>query len=181
MDVFTTILETFSAANVTRIKTSLVDMRYAHIPGRFGNLGIRLNLPVIKSIEAFYAAMNRKCTQHGARLDACCSPAPLVGIDTNGCIDGSLINRLLEDAQSSRRVTTAYHNDIGQQRPLCKCTYSRDIGYSSGFQTCFKNHGACLYCFSQKNTKGAAIETAHKLMSSSGKKQAVPDSCCRCD
>jgi hypothetical protein len=179
MDVFEKILEDFSPTGLVRIKTSLADMRYAHVPRRMESLGIRIHLPGDDGIAAFYEAMQQKCAQYGMRLDACCSPPSLIGEGTSGCIDGRLINRLLEDSRSPWRVTTTHHNAIGRQRPLCKCTYSRDIGYSAGFQTCFKSHGACLYCYSQKNMKGAAIDIAQKLLKDGGKYR--PESCrCRC-
>jgi hypothetical protein len=180
MDVFEPILAAGCSNEITRIKTSLVDIKYEHVPRRLENLGIRINLPDEKSIEAFYMAMEHKCRQHGVRLDACCNPQSLAGEGTSGCIDGRLINQMLEDRSCSWRVTNTYHNDIGRQRPLCKCTYSKDIGYSAGLETCFKNHGACLYCYSQKNTKGAAIELAQKLINSNRRDQSESDCGCRC-
>lgn len=180
MDVFEPILVAGRSNEISRIKTSLVDVKYEHVPRRLENLGIQINLPDEKSIAAFYMAMGHKCRQHSVRLDACCTPQSLVGEDTSGCIDGHLINRLLEDGSGSWRVTNAFHNDVGRQRPLCKCTYSKDIGYSAGLETCFKNHGACLYCYSQKNTKGAAIELAQKLITSNLKDRSESDCGCRC-
>ncbi len=181
MDVFERIFESFRSISLLRIKTSLADMRYAHVPRRMDQLGIHVNLPDEKKITAFYRSMKRKCSQYGVRLDACCYPTALVGGETNGCIDGSMINRMLEDCRTPWRVTTSPHNAIGRQRPYCKCTYSRDIGYSAGFQTCFKNHGACLYCFSQKNMKGAAIDIAQKILSDGGRNPYVSDCSCCCD
>jgi len=181
MDVFETVLEAFRPTGFERMKTSLADMRYAHVPRRMGSLGLRINLPDDNTVAAFYRDMQRRCRPHGIRLDACCHPPLLVGEETRGCIDGLLINRLLEETGSTRRVTTDYHNDIGRQRSLCRCTYSRDIGYSAGFQTCFKDHGACLYCFSQRNTKGRAVDEAKKRINNGGKNPIATESTCCSD
>ncbi len=163
LEAFDRILDMFCPMGIERVKTSLVDARYAHVPKRFDKVGFTLDLPSLKVIDNFYEEIKKRCRLYGAQLDICCSPKSLVTGETRGCIDGHLINRLLDKAGTSWRVTTTPHNDIGRQRPTCKCTYSRDIGYSDGFQTCFKHHGACIYCYSQRNMKGAAIDKASAL------------------
>ncbi len=163
-DIFNPVLKLFSLLGVRRIKTSLVDTRYAHVPDRLGRAGLTFDLPGADDVKQLLVEMKSSCARVGARLDICCHPESLVSDDTAGCIDGFTINRALAHAGRPWRVTTRRHNDIGRQRRTCRCTYSRDIGYSAGFQTCFKNHGACLYCYSQKNTTGPVVAEAAGLV-----------------
>ncbi|NIM20530.1 MAG: DUF1848 family protein [Candidatus Latescibacteria bacterium] len=182
IEVFNDVLEAFYPMGIARIKTSLVDDRYAHVPERIGRLGFMLDLPDTEWLEGFYEEMASQCRRFGARLDICCHPESFVTGETNGCVDGRMINELLEDARASWRVTTTLHNDIGRQRPTCRCTYSRDIGYSPGFKTCFKNHGACIYCYSQKNLRGTAIDRATELLREMKERtggKPAPDCTCR--
>jgi hypothetical protein len=160
---FDSVLEMFGTLGVRRIKTSLIDTRYAHVPTRLGRAGFTVLTPADEEVMMLLAEMRSSCARFGARLDICCHPEEVVTADTVGCIDGSLINRALARAGRPWRVTTRLHNDIGRQRRTCRCTYSRDIGYSAGFQTCFKNDGACLYCYSQRNTDGPAMVEASRL------------------
>jgi hypothetical protein len=161
LDTFNRVLKLFSPLGVRRIKTSLVDIRYAHVPDRLGRTGLTVDLPGDTELDRLLDEMRSSARRAGARLDICCHPETGVSNNTAGCIDGFMINQAL--AGRPWRVTTRRHNDIGRQRRTCRCSFSRDIGYSAGFQTCFKNHGACLYCYSQKNTTGLAITKAAEL------------------
>jgi len=108
--------------------------------------------------------MDRVCSRFGARLLVCCQPSRLVEDSTPGCIDGALINRLLKAKGARWRVTETLHNRIGRQRPNCMCTYSIDVGHTPGVASCFDTDAACLYCYSQRNASGRAIEKAKKLL-----------------
>jgi hypothetical protein len=168
-DMFNRVLKLFSPLGIRRVKTSLADTGYAHIPNRLGRIGLATDLPGETALDRLLVEMRASSARAGARLDICCHPEPEVSSDTAGCIDGFMINQALARAGRSWRVTTRLHNDIGRQRRTCRCTYSRDIGYSTGFQTCFKNHGACLYCYSQKNITGPAITEAAGLTGKSSR------------
>jgi hypothetical protein len=173
-ECFESVLESFRALGVKRFKTSLVDDRYAHVPKRLASVGLSLDLPRQNGLALFYQEMDRLCAESGARLDICCHPESFVTEKTSGCIDGFLINRLLERSHAQWRVSTTLHNEIGRQRKTCRCTYSRDIGYSPGIATCFKSHGACIYCYSQRNLGGGPIELASALVKSLDSKAPGP-------
>jgi hypothetical protein len=166
---FESIRSLFVPLGVKRYKTSLVDSHYQQVPERLWRAGLTIDLPGPDEIKRLLKEMYDACHRDDGRLDICCFPEQEVSSQTAGCVDGQMINRALSLAGVGWRVTTRLHNDIGRQRRTCRCTYSRDIGYSAGFQTCFKNHGACLYCYSQKNLTGPAVTEAAELADPSGK------------
>lgn len=150
----------FAEMGVRRIKVSYVDYRYAHVPRRLALCGIE---PVERgedSILAFIDDMARISAKLDMRLDVCCHPARCVNEETAGCVDGHMINRLLERHGSPYRVSVRLHNDVGRQRKTCRCTYSSDIGRSPGVPGCFSGDGACLYCYSQRNLRGPFFQRA---------------------
>lgn len=143
----------FSDLGVRRIKVSCADYAYTHVARRLARYGIE---PVIRSereLQSFIDEMLHVSRECGMRCDVCCNPASGVTDTTAGCIDGSLINALLERHGASWRVSERLHNDIGRQRPGCRCTWSTDIGYTPGIPSCFTTGGACLYCYSQRNMR----------------------------
>jgi hypothetical protein len=139
---------------VRRIKVSSVDYGYAHVPKRLSFHGIEPVRVKDESVLALIDDMMRISEKLGMRLDVCCNPERRVDEETDGCVDGRMINRLLERNGSPCRVTERLHNDVGRQRKTCRCTYSADIGYSPDVPGCFGGDGACLYCYSQRTLRG---------------------------
>jgi len=153
----------FARLGVKRVKTSEVDYSYRHVPKRLEALNLTPDFPHEDEIDDMIESMKETCCNLGMRLDVCCNPQRFVGADTRGCIDGAMINRLLARNGAEWRVTEVLHNDTGRQRKTCTCTFSRDIGYSPGVKNCFPQGGACLYCYSQRNMSGPAIDKARSM------------------
>lgn len=151
--LFTGIARGFRRLGVERIKVSAVDYGYAHVSRRLARHGIEPRECDANAACAFVDEMNRVCAEMGMRVDVCCNPAARTNETTAGCIDGTLINAILEKRGAAHRVSIRPHNEIGRQRPGCRCTWSTDIGYSPGIPGCFTSDGACLYCYSQRNAR----------------------------
>jgi hypothetical protein len=146
---FSRILELFRSLGISRYVTSYVDYQsYPKIERRLESLGLELVRHTEDRFVGFVSRMNDLCRLHRAELQVCCNPA--VSFSDMGCIDGNLLNRLMEERGTPElKCTTTPHNAIGRQRPSCKCTYSHDIGYSTGVTQCYSQGGGCLYCYSQ--------------------------------
>jgi hypothetical protein len=150
LGLFKQIAGAFASLGVRRIKISPADYSYAHIARRLARAGIEPGGRDDAFFRDFLDEMKSVCDGLSVRLDVCCHPIAMVTGETAGCIDGALLNGILAARKSSHRVTEEPHNSIGRQRKSCRCTYSRDIGYSPGIPGCFASGGACLYCYSQR-------------------------------
>ena len=146
---FERILRLFRPLGVTRYVTSYVDFHsYPKVKRRVEALDMEFVEHSSDEIEDFVREMDSRCRSVEACLQVCCNP-PLE-LSESGCIDGRLLNTLMEEALGpSPKCSTTSHNAVGRQRPRCKCTYSHDIGYSPGVTQCYSQGGGCLYCYSQ--------------------------------
>lgn len=159
-------IEGFLALGVERVKASLVHYGYRHVPKRLAACSLQPQPLAEDEAVQLFQQMASICSDWGVKFAVCCNPSILVSDQTYGCVDGRLINELLEERGSPARVTETLHNELGKQRPLCRCTYSLDIGHSPGVKSCFAGTSACLYCYSHRNGGGAVLARAKALLAS---------------
>jgi len=140
------------ALGIVRVTTSRGDARhYPRVPERVAAAGLAW-IPIEEApAVALCHAMDEFCRSHGADFSVCCEPCAPGLRDRWGCVDG----RWLNEGKGPRHApaTTVLHNRIGKQRPACRCTYSRDVGHSTGSATCFSGGYGCLYCYAQAHAR----------------------------
>lgn len=150
MAVFERICSKFVHLGIPRVTTSRADViHYARVAQRIRSLG--LEWVFIEDDVAFRLCqqMDSFCRSGGAEFSICCDPHIEPLLNRWGCIDARWLNSI--KGGQFPGTTEILHNQIGKQRPDCKCTYSRDIGYSPGSATCYSGGYGCLYCYSQGN------------------------------
>ncbi|RJP75538.1 MAG: DUF1848 family protein [Candidatus Zixiibacteriota bacterium] len=79
----------------------------------------------------------------GTRMNSMSPPKITPGSPGTRMNSGALLQPQVAEA------TEVLHNRIGKQRPACRCTYSRDAGYSPGSAGCYSGGFGCLYCYAQ--------------------------------
>ncbi len=137
---------------IPRIVTSRADaVHYPKIVERVRSSGLEWVDIDDESAFSFCDEMEKFCRSKGVDFSVCCDPPAGSIFNKWGCIDARWLNRIKGDEFNS--ATEILHNKIGKQRPTCQCTYSRDIGYSTGSATCYSGGYGCLYCYSQGNAK----------------------------
>ncbi len=150
--LFKKLCDAFTSLGITRVTTSRADS--AHYPRaleRINSVGLEWLRISDNRAENLCRQMDEICRERGAEFSICCEPAIKSLMENWGCIDARLLNRT--KGESYAPATEEPHNKIGRQRPACQCTYSRDIGYSTGSATCYSGGYGCLYCYSQGNAK----------------------------
>ncbi len=149
MDLFAQICGEFLKLGLLRVTTSRADaVHYPRVAERFQKLGLEW-LPIDDQAAGdFCHRMSSFCQSRGADFSVCCDPLFAGLTDNWGCIDARRLNRIKGDDLPALEIL---HNLIGKQRPACQCTYSRDIGYSTGSATCYSGGFGCLYCYAQGN------------------------------
>lgn len=150
--LFERVCAEFLSLGIPRVTTSRADaVRYPKVAERITKLG----LTWIYFEDAFAADFCRQmsdfCRSLRADFSVCCDPLIPGMTDNRGCIDARWLNQV--KGNSSPPATEILHNKIGKQRPPCQCTYSRDIGYSTGSATCYSGGFGCLYCYAQGNAQ----------------------------
>lgn len=154
--VFRELCTAFTSLGIQRVTTSRADARrYPKVKGRVESLGLKWVFITDDEAVDLCAAMDKVCREFGVDFSVCCEPSASPLIAHWGCIDGAWLNRIKGDDPPATEVL---HNQIGKQRPSCRCTYSRDIGYSTGSATCYSGGYGCLYCYSQGSAKLPHIE-----------------------
>ncbi|MCX6639120.1 MAG: DUF1848 family protein [bacterium] len=148
LPLFERLCREFISLGITRVTTSRVDTwHYPRVEQRLEQLGLKMLPPEDAEAVELCQGMAEICRKHGAEFSICCDPPVDSLIRSWGCIDARRLNRVKGADQP--QATEILHNRIGKQRPACRCTYSRDIGYSAGSATCFSGGYGCLYCYSQ--------------------------------
>lgn len=148
LQLFSRITRWMIEHGIRRVVTSRADVvRYPKVLSRLLPFG--LQWLAIKDGEAvkFCKQMAEYVHSRGADFSVCCEPQAGELAIKWGCIDSRWLNRIKGD--QTKPATEKLHNEIGKQRPACRCTYSRDIGYSAGSVTCYSGGFGCLYCYSQ--------------------------------
>ncbi len=150
--IFRRISSEFLGLGIRRITTSRGDaVRYPKVAGRFRKLNLTwLHIPDSEAAD-LCASMAEFIRSRGGDFSICCEPHIPELTDNWGCIDARWLNRI--KGYASKPATEIPHNRIGRQRPTCCCTYSRDIGYSTGSVSCYSGGFGCLYCYAQGNAQ----------------------------
>jgi len=146
-EIFKSIAAQFKESGIKRVTTSRADaIHYPKVAERCSDLGLQWEHIDDERATSFCRDLDRICQSMSINFSICCEPNASDLLKW-GCIDG----RFLNDAKGSSfpETTTIMHNVVGKQRPTCRCTYSRDIGYSTGSKTCYSGGFGCLYCYSQ--------------------------------
>jgi hypothetical protein len=124
-----------------RCVLSFVDL-YAKMSGR----GIaETSREDMKRIAGGFA---KSAAVHGISLQTCCEETDFEeeGIRNGACIDGVLVERLAGRSLGTKRDRN--------QRPLCGCAESADIG---AYDTC---PAGCLYCYANRGGTAVRVNTA---------------------
>jgi hypothetical protein len=148
--LFREVCGAFLDLGIRRAATSRADaVNYPRVVERMNRLGLDWIFIEDEAAVDLCLAMADFCLSRGAEFSVCCNPQ-IPGLSNSfGCIDAKWLN--LTKGKSSPPATEILHNRIGQQRPACRCTYSRDIGYSPGSAGCYSGGFGCLYCYAQGN------------------------------
>lgn len=155
--LFKTILGEFAKLGIRRVTTSRADaMRYPPVAKRIQMLGLEWIHIDDATAEELCKEMDAVCRAKHLDFSVCCEPSVEFLLNRWGCIDANWLNRT--KGEQFPQATKTLHNKIGKQRPACRCTYSRDVGYSTGSATCYSGGYGCLYCYSQGNAKPPNIE-----------------------
>lgn len=127
-----------------RVVISFLDMDYNNTKA-INKLGIRDGSPEEKNEIA--GIITGIAKNHGLVVETCAEEIDLSqhGIQHGCCIDANLIERL-----TGRKLNSTGHSKDKNQRPLCGCVSSVDIGT---YNTCSHR---CQYCYA--NFSASAIE-----------------------
>jgi len=164
-ELFDMVFGVFGNIGVTTWTAALLDLKYRGAANRLKAAGVGVVDLEPEQYRPFFNAMARRVVGAGGRFSICCHPPLEPWVTGDGCIDGRWINELRQRhfGEGTPEVATVKHNvkRRGGQRPLCGCSYSVDISYSTGFRTCatqFEERqtagGCCLYCYSWHGRTG---------------------------
>jgi len=149
LELFGEVLDLFGPLGVTRVTASrLDDWNYPAVAERIGRVGGRIEPVAEQEAVAFMRTLASACGRRGMIYSTCVHPADEELVAVEGCIDGRVINAWIRE-RGGRPVWEAPHNQVGAQRPGCRCTYSLDIGSSPGVPLCSSGGFGCLYCYAQ--------------------------------
>jgi hypothetical protein len=157
IEIFTELCGSFVRIGIARVVVSRADaVRYPRVRARLKSLGLDwIHIEDAKAVD-LCRQMAETCRGFGADFSVCCEPDTGPLRKRWGCIDGKWLSEIKGTEYPA--ATEILHNQIGKQRPLCRCTYSRDIGYSTGSAGCYSGGYGCLYCYSQGQAKPPRIE-----------------------
>jgi hypothetical protein len=147
----------FVRLGISRVTTSRADsLRYPAVAKRTQYFDLEWLHLDDRTAAQFCLEMDEVCRSKDLDFSVCCEPLVASLATRWGCIDAKRLNRTRGE-QLPGAIETL-HNKIGKQRPACRCTYSRDIGYSTGSATCYSGNYGCLYCYSQGNANPPEAE-----------------------
>ena len=147
--IFREVTAAFLDLGIPRVTTSRADAsNYPKVIHRIQSYGLDWEFIADEKAVALCHEMNDFCRGQRTDFSICCEPPDTELTGEWGCIDAHWLNRVKGD---DKPAVAILHNKIGRQRPACQCTYSRDIGYSTGSAACFSAGYGCLYCYSQGN------------------------------
>jgi hypothetical protein len=130
LDLFRSLAEPFARAGVPVVHTSFVTI-YPKVTRRLASASVEIDDYDPDARRDFIARLAASASGLGLRLQTCCEP----GFPIQRCIDGPLLQQL--HPTNSPCPTTRAPN----QRKLCGCTLSLDIGR---YLPC---PNRCLYCY----------------------------------
>jgi hypothetical protein len=157
LERFGEVLDLFEPLGVRRVTASVLDdWNYPAVAERIASVGGRVE----RTRAGFMRELAAACRERAMVYSTCVHPDDGL-VDVEGCIDGRVIN-----GWGGRRVWDALHNDVGSQRPRCRCTYSLDIGSSPGVPLCSSGGFGCLYCYAQGAGLGGQVrERVEEMLS----------------
>ena len=130
LDFFSTLAPVLAENGIQHVITSWVEI-YPKVKARLARHGITAIEPTPAQKETETRYLQETAGQYGLNIHGCCMP----GWPVNRCIDGHLLNLL-----HPKGLKTSTRKAPGQ-RPLCGCTFSKDIGWY------FSCPNGCLYCY----------------------------------
>ena len=130
LDIFRPLAEAFTRTGVPAVHTSFATV-YRKVTRRLAGAGIEFEEYRAEARRGFIAELAGVSAQLGMQLVTCCEP----GFSMQRCIDGELLAKL-HPANEPCRAEGAR-----DQRKLCGCTISLDIGR---YLPC---PNRCLYCY----------------------------------
>jgi len=130
LSLFRSLADPLAGAGVPAVHTSFVTL-YPKVIRRLASAGVELDELDAEGRRRFLEAMSAAAGELGMRVVTCCQP----GIAPRRCIDGELLTELhpAHEPCPNQRAR--------DQRPLCGCTVSLDIG---AYLPC---PNRCLYCY----------------------------------
>jgi DNA repair photolyase len=128
--LFTSLARPVAVAGVPVVHTSFVTM-YRKVVRRLGEYGVEFEKHSPVARRDFLARLGSAASELGLKLLTCCEP----GFPVQRCIDGELLREVHPTNEPCR--TDRARN----QRELCGCTVSLDIGR---YLPC---PNRCLYCY----------------------------------
>ncbi len=149
------IAERLSRIGVRRCIVSFLDLSYRAAALRMEEYGFEQAVPAgAGEREAVVRSIERLLRAFGMSLQVCAQPEPSPRDRTErGCICSELY--IAHGAALGGKYLLPHNEATGGQRPACKCTYSLDIGYTSGLKHCFSFGTGCLYCYSGRGRRPA--------------------------
>ncbi len=129
---FKELARTLNGLEMRTVFTSWVNM-YPKVARRLARYGLRNIGFSAQERRLVCQRLLEQAVFYGLELDGCC----ISELPGRGCIQGALLN----DLHPRGRITSVKR--AKSQRPNCRCTESRDIGW---YYTCA--HG-CVYCYGQ--------------------------------
>jgi len=130
IECFRPLAQAFAAQGVARVHTSFVCL-YAKVRRRAARERVEIVEYPPEERDAFLRRLREEAARFGLEVIACCEP----GQPRGACVNGALLASLHSAGEpcSTRRA--------GDQRLLCGCTESLDIGQ---YLRC---PSGCLYCY----------------------------------
>jgi len=133
---FLPLAESFARAGVTVARTSFVTM-YRKVVRRLAAAGVAIREFAPEERRRLIVQLSDAAAGLGMRIETCCEP----GFPMGRCVDGELLRELHPDREPCR-VERAR-----DQRELCGCTVSLDIGR---YLPC---PNRCLYCYAHPSVR----------------------------
>ncbi len=130
LDVFRTLAEVIGPVGVPVVHVSFVTM-YRKVARRLAARGVEFEEHSSERRREFLAQLASVAAEAGLEVQTCCEP----GFPIQHCIDGRLLRQLHPTTEPCRT------DRAREQRDLCGCTVSLDIGR---YLPC---PNRCLYCY----------------------------------
>ena len=130
VESFLPLAEGFARAGVTVVHTSFVTM-YRKVIRRLAATGVAMSQFAPEERRQILGQLSDAAAGLGLRIQTCCEP----GFPVGRCVDGELLRELHPDREPCRV------DGARDQRELCGCTVSLDIGR---YLPC---PNRCLYCY----------------------------------
>lgn len=169
IELFEEIIDEFAKLGIKSIITSRMDLKtYPYVAYNIKSLGLKIDYPSNGDAETFVAEMDESCRIRNIDFTVCCNPRCRCAynfsipcsetrlhhiMNRRGCIDSRIFNemKMKRFPKNYELADLRLHNAVTKgQREGCRCTYSKDIGYSEGLKRCYSYGIGCIYCYAQQ-------------------------------